>query len=70
MEPAIEILRRSIEAEAPVSRTDWCNLGAYDHWIQLYEEDTHLLDAVGRFTGSGLAVGEAAVVVATRPHRE
>ena len=54
----------------PVPRTDWGDIGAFDHCIQLYEEGAHLLDAVGRFTGAGLAVGEAAVVIATPPHRD
>lgn len=31
--------------EAPVPRTDWCHIGRFDHFIQLYEEDAHLLDA-------------------------
>jgi hypothetical protein len=38
--------------------------------MQLYEEDAHLLDAVERFTSTGLAVGEAAVVIVTPPHRD
>jgi hypothetical protein len=32
-----------------VPRTDWADIDAFDHCIQLYEEDAHLLDAVGRF---------------------
>jgi len=36
----------------------------------VYDEDAHLLDAVSRFTGTGLAAGEAVVVIATPPHRD
>jgi hypothetical protein len=49
---------------------DWSDMGASDHVIQLYDEDDHLLQAVSRFTGAGLEAGEAAVVIATQPHRE
>jgi signal transduction histidine kinase len=55
---------------APMPGTDWGNIGASDHVIQLYEEDVHLLDAVSRFTGIGLEAGEAAVVIATQSHRD
>src|SRR5262249_422986 len=55
---------------APMPCIDWGNIGATDHFIQLYEEDAHLLDAVSRFTGIGLKTGEAAVVIATQPHRD
>src|SRR4029453_14998904 len=55
---------------AHLQRTDWGDLGASDHAILVYEEDAHLLDAVSRFAGTGLAAGEAAVVIATPPHRE
>jgi len=45
-------------------------MGASDHCILVYEDDAHLLDTVSRFTGTGLAAGEAAVVIATQPHRD
>jgi PAS domain S-box-containing protein len=56
--------------DAPVSHTDWGAMGASDHCILMYDEDTHLLDAVSRFTGTGLEAGEAVVVIATQPHRD
>src|SRR5919204_5190621 len=59
---------QSAHCDAPVSRTDWSDIGASDHCILVYEEDAHLLDAVSRFTGTGLTAGEAAVVIATQPH--
>ena len=36
----------------------------------VYDEDAHLLDAVSRFTGTGLEAGEAVVVITTPPHRD
>jgi len=41
-----------------------------EHLVQFYEDDARLLDSVGAFIGSGLAAGEAGVVIATREHRE
>jgi signal transduction histidine kinase len=56
--------------EDPVPRLDWSDIGASDHFIQLYEEDAHLLDTVSRFTSTGLEAGEAVVVIATQVHRD
>jgi len=58
---------RSANLGAP---TDWSALGVSTHVMQVYDEDAHLLDAVRHFTGTALAAGEAAVVIATPPHRE
>lgn len=41
---------------------------ACDHFVQLYEHDGFLARAVVRFLGSGLAGGDAAVVIATPEH--
>jgi len=39
------------------------------HVVQLYTDDEFLIDVLSRFIGGALAVGEAAVVVATASHR-
>jgi PAS domain S-box-containing protein len=39
------------------------------HVVQLYTDDEFLIDVLSRFIGGALAVGEAAVVVATAAHR-
>src|ERR1700722_19409720 len=39
------------------------------HVVQLYIEDSFLIDVLSRFIGGALAVGDAAVVVATAAHR-
>ena len=39
------------------------------HAVQFYEDDDFLVTSVGDFLGSGLAIGQEVVVVATAPHR-
>ena len=39
------------------------------HVVQLYAEDSFLVEVLSRFIGGALAVGDAAIVVATRSHR-
>jgi two-component system NtrC family sensor kinase len=50
--------------------TDWSALGTSDHVILVYEAEAHLVEAVSRFVSIGLVAGEAAIVIATLPHRE
>jgi signal transduction histidine kinase len=40
------------------------------HTVQFYAEDTFLLDELSRFIGTALVAGDAAVVVATKAHRD
>jgi hypothetical protein len=40
------------------------------HSVQFYADDSFLLDGLGRFIGTALGAGDAAIVVATRAHRE
>ena len=40
------------------------------HVVQLYTDDSFLLDVLRRFVGSALAAGDAVVVIATKDHRE
>jgi PAS domain S-box-containing protein len=40
------------------------------HFIQFYESDTFLVDAIARFIGEGLTTGDAGVIIATSPHRD
>src|SRR2546422_11491811 len=39
------------------------------HVVQLYTDDGFLIDVFSRFIGGALAVGDAAVVLATASHR-
>ncbi len=40
------------------------------HTVQFYGEDTFLMDELSRFIGTALGAGDAAVVIATRAHRD
>ncbi len=42
----------------------------HDHVVQFYGEDSALLDALVDFIGPALKAGSAALLIATRPHRE
>src|SRR6185295_13416809 len=41
-----------------------------DHFVQFYESDTFLIEAVARFIGEGVRTGDAGVIIATPRHRE
>ena len=45
---------------------DWSDLGASEHFVQFYENDSFLIGSVAKFIGSGLGSGEAGIVIATR----
>ncbi|MGH9344030.1 MAG: PAS domain S-box protein [Terriglobia bacterium] len=40
------------------------------HVVQFYQDDAFLLDTLGRYIGSALCAGEAAIVIATKAHRD
>src|ERR1700694_4652510 len=39
------------------------------HVVQLYTDDGFLIDVLSQFIGGALAVGDASLVIATKPHR-
>jgi signal transduction histidine kinase len=41
---------------------------ACEHYVQFYESDAFLLDAVGTYIGDAVRAGDAGIVIATRPH--
>lgn len=45
-------------------------LGHLAHTVQFYGEDSFLIDELSRFIGTALGAGDAAVVIATKAHRE
>jgi PAS domain S-box-containing protein len=57
-------LRRQEEAHAQVLS------GQEAHVVQLYSDDNVLLDVLCRFIGGAIAVGDAGLVIATKPHHE
>ena len=42
----------------------------HEHAVQFYGDEAFLLDELSRFIGSALTAGDAAIVVATQPHRD
>ena len=42
----------------------------HDHFVQVYESDPFLIGSMTRFMAPGLNGSDAAIVVATKPHRE
>src|SRR5437667_12016940 len=50
--------------------TQWHDHDYHGHVVQFYSEDEFLVDAISRFFGVSLAAGDAAIVLATKTHRE
>jgi PAS domain S-box-containing protein len=48
---------------------EWGEPDGSAHVVQFYEDETFLLDAVGRFIGPALGAGEACLIIATAPHQ-
>ena len=53
---------------APMAQ--WGDHNHSAHVVQFYGEDEYLLDELSRFVGTALGAGEAAVVIATKEHRD
>jgi PAS domain S-box-containing protein len=51
-------------------RLDWSAMRNSEHFVQVYETDGFLLDSLGGFIGTGLATGDACIVIATKAHLE
>src|SRR5688500_2461473 len=60
-------VNRTVSRLAP--ETEWHPLHQAEHVVQFYETDTFLLQALSGFIGTGLAAGDACIVVATPAHR-
>jgi signal transduction histidine kinase len=56
------------ESLAPLA--PWSDHSHSAHVVQFYGEDGFLLDELSRFIGTALGAGEAAVVIATKEHRD
>jgi hypothetical protein len=57
-------------ADSYAPLTDWSSVGPGAHAVQFYSSDGHLLDLLTRFVGTALIGGDAALVIATRAHRD
>lgn len=61
--------RTSIDDMARGAQANWAELASGEHFVQFYENDEFLVNAVTDFVGSGLVAGEAGIVIATEAHR-
>ncbi|HEX5502707.1 MAG TPA: MEDS domain-containing protein, partial [Thermomicrobiales bacterium] len=57
------------DGAAAAPRADWRDLEASRHFVQFYEADAALVDAVAGFIGASLRAGDVGVVLATAAHR-
>ena len=64
----INTLHSNTTSLAPVA--NWNDHNPSGHVVQFYGEDEFLLDELSRFIGTALGAGEAAVVIATKDHRD
>jgi PAS domain S-box-containing protein len=64
MEATMKLVHRV--SDAPVAR--WDDVGPHDHFVQFYEAEADLVDAVGDWIGRALASGGSAIVIATAQH--
>ena len=63
-------MRASQKTLTPTSSADQNISDLRSHAVQFYTSDSFLLDELSRFIGSALGAGDAAIVVATREHRD
>jgi signal transduction histidine kinase len=49
---------------------DWTEIGRSEHFVQFYESDDYLVEAVGGFLAAGVTRGDAGLIVVTPEHRE
>jgi len=60
----------SPEAVSPAPLAHWVDHRQSAHIVQFYGDDGFLLDELSRFIGTALGAGDAAVVIATKEHRD
>src|SRR4051794_34297408 len=48
---------------------NWSDTRESDHFVQFYESDKFLVEAVGGYIGTALEAGDAGIVIATPAHR-
>jgi hypothetical protein len=48
----------------------WTTPRSNGHSVQFYEEDSYLLEGLSRFIGTAILAGDAALIIATKSHRD
>lgn len=71
-EPVCEVIqhRHGIAARELAPSVDWREMPESEHFVQFYETDEFLLDAMSGYVGMGLCTNDACIVVATKAHLE
>lgn len=70
MDDAIQLNSDEVAKWNFAPRADWSEMGAAEHFVQFYEADGFLLNSLSGFVGSAITAGDAAIVVATKAHRD
>src|SRR5690348_11453709 len=61
----------NVSVTSPISGAPvWNDLEPGSHSVQFYRKDEFLAEEVSRFLGAALGSGDAAIVIATKAHRE
>ena len=63
-------LRLGYDPASVAPPPDWNDLDHCGHVVQFYSDDSFLLEGLSRFIGSALGAGDAAIVIATKAHRD
>ncbi len=61
---------KKVQQQEQVPDFNWSEMSTSDHFVQFYEADDFLLNSLSEFIGTGLAEGDACIVIATKMHRE
>jgi hypothetical protein len=57
-------------AIAAHTTTDWSSIGPAGHAVQFYAGDDELIPLLAGYVGTAVVAGDAAIVIATGPHRD
>lgn len=66
---AIDGVAADVRPGDPAGPDGTSGCAASGHFVQFYDADAFLLDSLAEFVGTALREGEAAIVIATEPHR-
>jgi PAS domain S-box-containing protein len=59
-----------LDNSSPAPTPLWHSPGSKGHSVQFYEEDSYLLEELSRFIGTAILAGDAALILATKSHRD
>jgi signal transduction histidine kinase len=65
----VATLENVVQSLDVAPHADWRDTGAGEHFVQFYEADAYLEQAVAEYVGEGLRRGGSGIVIATDQHR-